>query len=228
MKLAATFVSILPAASAFSSSRPAFAARLSLTSLAIGRDSNVDLGGNSWQPDSEKMGSTDTGDYYPEGYDRDAISFEEGMGGSQAMMGGDRGGPALPGMENLGADAVMMGGIEQAEDIPEGMEFIMSSVPDGQFEMTVAASSSGSDLELDIAPVCMTFEDYFAGFTADSHPSFSVSPAVGRMDRRGGEPTALTITCAPKGQAGSFEAGLVINLPEDNSKICYKIIANVF
>jgi hypothetical protein len=87
--------------------------------------------------------STDTGDYYPEGYDRDAISFEEGMGGSQAMMGGDRGGPALPGMENLGADAVMMGGIEQAEDIPEGMEFIMSSVPDGQFEMTVAASSSG-------------------------------------------------------------------------------------
>lgn len=56
MKLAATFVSILPAASAFSSSRPAFAARLSLTSLAIGRDSNVDLGGNSWKPDSEKMG----------------------------------------------------------------------------------------------------------------------------------------------------------------------------
>ena len=74
----------------------------------------------------------------------------------------------------------------------------------------------------------MTFEDYFAGFSADSHPSFSVSPAVGRMDRRGGELTTLTVACNPQGQAGTFNAGLVINLPEDNSKICYKITANVF
>jgi hypothetical protein len=28
----------------------------------------MDLSGNSWKPDSEKMGSTDTGDYFPEGY----------------------------------------------------------------------------------------------------------------------------------------------------------------
>jgi hypothetical protein len=29
--------------------------------------SGMDLSGNSWKPDSEKMGSTDTGDYFPEG-----------------------------------------------------------------------------------------------------------------------------------------------------------------
>ena len=80
--------------------------------------------------------STDTGDYYPEGYDRDAISFEEGMGGSQAMMGGDRGGPALPGMENLGADAVMMGGIEQllpALPVSVGLTGEIAFIPTAHF-----------------------------------------------------------------------------------------------
>ena len=62
-------------------------------------------------------------------------------------MGGDRGGPALPGMENLGADAVVTGGIEQAEGIPDDMEFVMSSVPDGEFTMQVAASSKGKSVD---------------------------------------------------------------------------------
>ena len=66
--------------------------------------------------------------------------------GSQASLGGNRDGPQLPGMENLGADAIMMGGIEQASDIPAGMEFIPSSVPDGEFTMQVAGSSSGKNL----------------------------------------------------------------------------------
>jgi hypothetical protein len=192
-------------------------------SLKIGRDPNVDLGGNAWKPDSEKMGATDTGDYFPEGYDPNAIAYTEGMGGSQAMLGGNRDGPQLPGMENLGADAVVTGGIEVNTDIPEGMEFIPSSVPDGEFEMRVFASASAMEQPLMVAPICMTFEDYYAGFSKDSHPSLSVSPAVGRMDRRGGEPTELIVTCDPRGQSGTFSGDLVINLPEDNSKICYKI-----
>ena len=61
------------------------------------------------------------------------------MMGSQAGMGGDRGGPELPGMKNLGEDAIMVGGIEQSSEIPAGMEFIPSSVPDGQFEFTVGS-----------------------------------------------------------------------------------------
>jgi hypothetical protein len=70
----------------------------------------MDTSGNSWKPDSEKMGSTDTGDYFPEGYNPEReIAFSSGMMGSQASLGNDRGGPQLPGLENLGADAVVAG-----------------------------------------------------------------------------------------------------------------------
>ncbi|KAL7525670.1 hypothetical protein ACHAWF_001461 [Thalassiosira exigua] len=155
-------------------------------------------------------------------------SFPRRHQGSSAMLNqGDRG-PALPGMENLGADAEVMGGIEEVSDIPDGMEFVMSSVPDGTMTMDVAASSKGAELLLSVKPVCMGFEDYYAAFDKESHHSFSVSPVAGRMDRRGGEPTELTVTCKPTGQAGEFVGNLVINLPEDNSKICYKITATSF
>lgn len=76
-----------------------------------------------------------------------------------------------------------------------------------------------------VNPVCMTFEDYYAAFSADSDPSLSVSPSTGRMDRRGGEVTMLEILCTPNGQSGQLTGTLVINLPEDNSKICFKITA---
>jgi len=89
------------------------------------------------------MGATDTGDYFPEGYDPNEIEYTAGMGGSSAMLGGNREGPQLPGMENLGADAVVTGGIEIHTDIPEGMEFIPSSVPDGEVDMRVFASGAG-------------------------------------------------------------------------------------
>lgn len=58
--------------------------------------SGFDLSGNSWKPDSEKMGSTDTGDYFPEGYDPNEIAFTEGWQGSQELLTDkDRGGPQL-------------------------------------------------------------------------------------------------------------------------------------
>lgn len=188
------------------------------------------MSGNSWKPDSEKMGSTDTGDYFPEGYDANAQpGFTDGMYGSQEMLsGGNRSGPELPGMENLGADAVMMGGIEENSEIPAGMEFVAASVPDGSFEFQVASSSKGGETVIEIKPFCMGFEDYYAAFTSASHPTLKVSPCAGRMDRRGGESTFLTVSCQPNGQAGLFEGDLVINLPEDNSKLSYKISCNAF
>lgn len=49
----------------------------------------------SRKPDSEKMGSTDTGDYFPEGYNpEEEIAFSSGMMGSQSGQG-DRDGPQL-------------------------------------------------------------------------------------------------------------------------------------
>lgn len=39
-----------------------FRRRIETSPLFMG----FDLSGNTWKPDSEKMGSTDTGDFYPE------------------------------------------------------------------------------------------------------------------------------------------------------------------
>lgn len=188
------------------------------------------MSGNTWKPDSEKMGSTDTGDFFPEGYDpNENPGFMDGMMGSQEMLsGGNRSGPELPGMENLGADAIMMGGIEENSEIPAGMEFVPASVPDGEFDFQVAASSKGGDITIEIKPFCMGFEDYFAAFAPGSHPSLKVSPCAGRMDRRGGESTFLQVACEPNGQAGTFTGDLVVNLPEDMSKLSYKISVTSF
>lgn len=92
------------------------------------------------------MGATDTGDYFPEGYNpEEEIAFSSGMMGSQQMLnGGNRGGPQLPGMENLGADAIVTGGIETADGIPDGMEFTPSAMPDGEFSFQVASSGPGT------------------------------------------------------------------------------------
>lgn len=182
------------------------------------------------KPKSETMGSTDTGDFFPEDFDQNnQPDFTEGMFGSQASLSGNRKtGPELPGMENLGADAILMGGIEVSSDIPAGMEFIPSSVPDGEYTFTVAASSKGGQMDIEIRPFCMSFEDFYAAFAPGAHPSLRVSPCAGRMDRRGGESTFLTVSCTPGGQAGTFTGNLVVNLPEDNSKLTYKIACTSF
>lgn len=220
-----------PAPAAAAAAAPASASYIPashVTREADGSTSGMDLTGNTWKPDSEKMGSTDTGDYFPEDYNPDnEVAFSVGMEGSQGFGQGDRG-PQLPGMENLGEDSLVMGGIEENSEIPAGMEFTMSSVPDGQVTMQVGSTSKGAEISIQVKPVCMGFEDYYASFTPDSNPSFSVSPVAGRMDRRGGETTDLTIKCVPAGQSGDLVGNLVINLPEDNSKICYVVTAQSF
>jgi hypothetical protein len=88
--------------------------------------------------------STDTGDYLPEGY-VDDLEFSDGMLGSQAgLSSSQRSGPELPGMENLGEDSIMMGGIELAEGIPEGMEFIPASVPDDNYDLAMPITTTGA------------------------------------------------------------------------------------
>jgi hypothetical protein len=92
------------------------------------------------------MGSTDTGDFFPDDYNReDEVAFTEGWGGSQAMLTGGSKGPQLPGMENLGADAIVQGGVTVSSEIPPGMQFIPSSVPDGVVEFTVGSTSGTYD-----------------------------------------------------------------------------------
>jgi hypothetical protein len=52
----------------------------------------------------------------------------------------------------------------------------------------------------------MTFEDFYCGFTADSHPAFSVSPTEGKMERRNGPPTQVKVTVKPSGRSGEHNA----------------------
>jgi hypothetical protein len=148
------------------------------------------------------------------------------MMGSQAGTGGDRDGPELPGLENLGADAVVAGGITVDPNIPAGMEFVPASVPDGEFTFQVSSTGQGGSLQISVQSPCMTFEDYYAAFSPGSHPSLSVSPSAGRMDRRQGDPTALEISCIPNGAGGVLTGDLVVNLPDDNSKLSYKVTVN--
>ena len=221
MKLALASCFLVASASAFQTVR---VARPSASACSMGTP-GMDMSGNAWKPQSEKMGSTDTGDYFPEGYDRNSeIAFTEGMGGSQAMLGGGNRGVEMPGLD-FGDAGYTVGGIEVSSEIPAGMQFVPSSVPDGELVMEVGAASTGKTMPLAVAPFCMGFEDYFAAFSPDSAGGFSVLPATGRMDRRGGEKTVLNVSFAPNGRSGEFVGNLVINLPEDNSKLSYRIIA---
>ena len=86
------------------------------------------------------------------------------------------------------------------------------SSTDEDYELS-CASSVDTEVVIEIPPSMNTFEDYFYGLTADSHPSFSIvaeesSPLEGRMKRRGGEPETVKIKCDPNGATGEFVAHL--------------------
>ncbi len=174
------------------------------------------------------MQSTDTPDFFPEDYDADAVGFTDGMMGSQAKMSGGGTNTATPGMEDFGKGGMVIGGVEENSEIPEGMEFVPGSVPDGNFEFSVASGAKSTEYTISVAPFCMAYEDFYAKFADGSHPSLKVTPAAGRMDRRGGEATDFTVVCEPNGQAGEFEGKLVIVLPEENEKLTYVVTAKAF
>ena len=198
--------------------------------MMVGSDDNVILGGNSdWKPEPGGMQATDVGDYFPDDYNPDdGPAFADGMGGSQAKMGGGGiGTAATPGMEDFGKGGTVIGGLDE-RGVPEGFEFIPSSVSDGEHTFEVAGSSTGVEYTFNVKPFCMGYEDFYAGFADGSHPSLAVQPTSGRMDRRGGEESTFTIQCLPNGKAGTFEGNLVIVLPEENEKLTYKIVANAY
>lgn len=85
----------------------------------------------------------------------------------------------------------------------------------------VCASTETKNLNIDVKPVCMTFEDFYCGFTADSHPAFSVSPSKGTMERRNGAPTQITVHCNPQGSSGDLVAHLCFILPEEKDFSTY-------
>lgn len=80
------------------------------------------------------------------------------------------------------------------------------SATHADFEMT-CDSTSDANLVVEVKPVCMTFENYYCGFTADSHPAFKlVGTTAGTMERRNGDPTTVEIIWCARAHARSTHA----------------------
>ena len=83
------------------------------------------------------------------------------------------------------------------------------------------------ELKIDVRPVAMTFEEFYVGFTPDSHPAFSVTPTEGRMERRNGPPTDGDVQSG--GQNGRARGTPLLHPPEEKAfSTFYKITAKPF
>jgi len=178
--------------------------------------------------------STDTPDFLPEEGSEQAaraagISYSDGMMGSQVDPNRKKNsGPELDGA--LDSDPAIYVPVIEAVVADESMfvlpepSFKISKmeVSDTDYDLEMScASTDDKDLVIDVKPVCMTFEDFYCGFTPDSHPSFSVTPSAGKMERRSGPPTSIKVTCNPSGSAGELVGYLCFILPEERDFSTY-------
>jgi len=181
--------------------------------------------------------ATDVPDFLPdEGSEAAAraagISFTDGMMGSQADPNRKKSsGPELAGaldsnpdiyvpeVEEIVADTSMF--VLPAESFKVSKMEVSSTNED--FEM-FCDSLTPKDLVVEVKPVCMTFEDFYCGFTADSHPAFRCSPTTGKQERRNGPPTQVKVTVDPQGAHGELVGYLCFILPEEKDfSTFYKI-----
>ena len=196
-----------------------------------------------WKPPSGGGGAhtlggeysaTDTPDFLPdEGSEMAAkasgISFTDGMQGSQVDPNKPKSsGPELAGALDSDPDIYVP---EVAEIVADTSDFVL---PEPTFRISkMAVSSTHYDLEMftdslgtkdlvvKVDPVCMTFEDFYCGFTADSHVAFSCTPTTGSMERRNGPPTEIKVTVDPCGATGDLVGYLCFILPEEKDFSTY-------
>jgi hypothetical protein len=191
-------------------------------------------GAHAMGGDASKFVGTDTPDFLPEeGSELEAlakgVSYADGMMGSQSDPNRKKSsGPELAGALDSDPDIYVP---EVEEIVADASDFVLPepswkvsrmavSATDDEFEMFTGATETRA-LEIAVKPVCMTFEDFYCGFTADSHPSFSVTPTTGKMERRNGPPTTVKVTCNPQGAAGDLVGHLCFILPEEKDFSTY-------
>ena len=140
-----------------------------------------------------------------------------------------------PGVEGaLDVDPDVIGGYTCATAEAAGVKFELTTLAKmGRFDQEVSidmpAASDIPRLEtITVKPVCMGFEDFYAGWSPETPPGFSVSPIQGRMERRGGEPSLFDIEVKADGQTGEKVGYLCIVLPDDDEQFTIKVTVNCF
>lgn len=192
--------------------------------------------GSGWKPEQGGMESTDTPDFfYEDGDTRNSdIGFTDGIMGSTGLdklRGQNRNNdPGVAGA--LDVDPTRIGGYQAASAAAKGVKFELDMPAQmGRFEREVVinmpAQADAPRIEdVFIKPVCMAYEDFYAGWTSDTPANFAVSPTEGRMDRRGGEPTLLTVEVKADGQTGQKTGYLCVVLPDEGEQFTVKVTAN--
>mmetsp|Transcript_16625 Transcript_16625/g.52018 ORF Transcript_16625/g.52018 Transcript_16625/m.52018 type:complete len:231 (+) Transcript_16625:360-1052(+) len=187
--------------------------------------------GSGWKPDQGGMQSTDTPDFfYEDGDDRNpSIEYTDGIMGSTGLdklkAASRSSDPGVAGA--LDVDPTRIGGYQAASAEAKGVKFEVSGPITQEVTISMPAQSDSPRIEdVFIKPVCMAYEDFYAGFTADTPSCFSVTPTEGRMDRRGGDPTVLTVQVKADGQVGQKVGTLCVVLPDEGEQFNVKVTAN--
>lgn len=191
--------------------------------------------GSDWKPEEGGMQSTDTPDFfYEDGDDRNpGVSFTDGIMGSTGLdklRSSRSNDPGVAGA--LDVDPTRIGGYQAASAEAKGVKFELDMPAQmGRFTDEVVfnmpAQADAPRIEdVYIMPVCMAYEDFYAGWTADTPPNFSVTPTEGRMDRRGGDPSIFTVEVKADGKVGQKVGYLCVVLPDEGEQFTVKVTAN--
>jgi len=236
-------LSVLTAASALTVGPMAPRVLAHRAGLAVMQKQNFDNDMSGWKPQGGGGGdahggsgfsSTDTPDFLPEEGSKQAalasgVSFTDGMSGSQADPNRKKSsGPELEGALDSDPDIYVP---EVEEIVADESQFVLPEPSFKVSKMEVSAtdedlemftdSTTPKDLKVSVKPVCMTFEEFYCGFTKDSHKAFRCTPSAGKTERRNGPPTEITVTCDPKGASGELVGYLCFILPEEKDFSTY-------
>lgn len=206
-----------------------------------GEQPDVRFGANSdWKPTPEKgskhtmsggFESTDTPDFFDDSeYSQQAANLDimDGVMGSTGLgelkkrqQQGRSTDPGVAGALDVNPD-IYMPDAENLSAASRGITFELpkSGMTDLDFDIS-CDSQTGTTLQVDVRPVAMTFEEFYCGFTSDSHPAFRCTPTEGKMERRNGPPTTVTVECDPNGKTGELVGYLCFILPEEKAFSTY-------
>lgn len=193
--------------------------------------------GADWKSDSQKQkdavggmqmrdqsGNVDTPDYFEEdgAVEAGSTGFKEGAaatgGGSQSKL------KSMLSAQNTE--------VRQAEKYVSDQEvqFVAHkwkidgdfASGDPKFALTYNAATGGAVSNFEIEPNSMTYEDFVAGFTADTPEGWTVSPTSGTIERRGGAAQAFEVAYKGGNPSGPLPGTLVVVLPNDNFSWTFK------